>query len=206
MLWRNTDFLKLWLGQTVSLAGTMVGGFALPLVAVLTLEATPLQLGLLRTFDVVPAILVGLFAGVWVDRLRRRPIMVWVDIGRAIVLLSIPVAALLGQLRMEQLYAVAVAVGVLTLLFDVAYRSYLPTLVSREALVEGNARISASNSVVEAAGFGVAGVLVQWLSAPIAILVDAASFLLSALSLRLIRHCEPPPAPPEERESALDEV
>jgi MFS family permease len=206
MLWRNNDFLKLWLGQTISLAGSMIGGFALPLVAVLTLEATPLQLGLLRTFDVVPAILVGLFAGVWVDRLRRRPIMVWVDIGRAIVLLSIPVAALLGQLRMEQLYAVAVAVGVLTLLFDVAYRSYLPTLVSREALVEGNARISASNSVVEVAGFGVAGVLVQWLSAPIAILVDAASFLLSALSLRLIRHDEPPPSPPEARESALAEV
>jgi MFS family permease len=206
MLWRNHDFLKLWLGQTISLAGSMIGGFALPLVAVLTLEATPLQLGLLRTFDIVPAILVGLFAGVWVDRLRRRPIMIWVDVGRAIVLFSIPVAALLGQLRIEQLYAVAVAVGVLTLLFDVAYRSYLPTLVSREALIEGNARVSASSSVVEVAGFGVAGALVQWLTAPIAILVDAASFLLSALSLRLIRHDEPPPTPPEARESALAEV
>ena len=206
MLWRNHDFLKLWAGQTISLAGTMVGGFALPLVAVLTLDATPLQLGLLRTFDILPAIVVGLFAGVWVDRLRRRPIMVWVDLGRALVLLTIPLAALLGELRIEQLYAVAVVVGVLTLLFDVAYRSYLPTLVSREALVEGNAKISASTSVVEVAGFGLAGALVQWLTAPIAILVDAASFLLSALSLRLIRHQEAPPAPPAERESALDEV
>ena len=206
MLWRNSDFLKLWLGQTVSLTGTMIGGFAMPLVAVLTLEATPLQLGLLRTFDILPAILVGLFAGVWVDRLRRRPIMVAVDIARALVLLTIPAAALLGELRIEQLYVVAVLVGVLTLLFDVAYRSYLPTLVGREALVEGNAKISASNSVVEVAGFGLAGVLVQWLTAPIAIVVDAFSFLISAISLGTIRHREPPPAPLEQRESALDEV
>src|SRR5688500_13691764 len=206
MLWRNHDFLKLWAGQTISLAGTMVGGFALPLVAVLTLDATPLQLGLLRTFDILPAILVGLFAGVWVDRLRRRPIMIWVDLGRALVLLTIPFAALLGALRIEHLYVVAVLVGVLTLLFDVAYRSYLPTLVSRAALVEGNAKISASNSVVEIAGFGLAGALVQWLTAPIAILVDAASFVLSALSVGTIRHREPPPTPPEGRVSALEEV
>lgn len=206
MLWRNPDFRRLWLGQTISLAGTMVGGFALPLVAVLTLEATPLQLGLLRTFDILPAVLVGLFAGVWVDRLRRRPIMIWVDVARALILLTIPAAALLDRLRIEQLYVVAVLVGVLTLLFDVAYRSYLPTLVSREALVEGNAKISASSSVVEVAGFGIAGALVQWLTAPIAIVVDAVSFVLSALSLSTIRHEEARPSPPEARESALAEV
>src|SRR5438093_5593531 len=196
-LWRDRDFLKLWVGQTISLAGSMVGGFALPLVAVLTLEASPLQLGLLRVADILPAIVVGLFAGVWVDRLPRRPIMVAVDLGRALLLATIPAAALLGGLRIEQLYAVAVLVGMLTLLFDVARRSYLPTLVGRAALVEGNARISASGSVVEVAGFGVAGALVQLLTAPLAILVDAVSFVASAVSLLLIRRPEPPRAPSE---------
>ncbi|HEV8634559.1 MAG TPA: MFS transporter [Chloroflexota bacterium] len=194
-LWRDRDFLKLWAGQTISLAGSMVGGFALPLVAVLTLEASPLQLGLLRVADILPAIVVGLFVGVWVDRLPRRPIMVAVDLGRALLLATIPAAALLGRLRIEQLYAVAVLVGALTLLFDVAYRSYLPTLVGRAALVEGNARISASSSVVEVAGFGAAGALVQLLTAPLAILVDAVSFVASAVSLLLIRRPEPPRAP-----------
>jgi MFS family permease len=205
-LWRDADFLKLWAGQTISLAGSMVGGFALPLVAVLTLGASPLQLGLLRTADILPAIAVGLFAGVWIDRLPRRPIMLWVDLGRALLLATIPAAALLGQLRIEQLYVVAVLVGVLTLLFEVARRSYLPTLVSREALVEANARISAANSVVEVAGFGLAGALVQLLTAPVAILVDAVSFLASAFSLLLIGRPEPAPTPAEARAGAWAEV
>src|SRR5215207_5146475 len=148
-LWRNPDFLKLWAGQTTSLAGSIVGRFALPLVAVSTLDASPIEMGLLRIADIVPAIASGLFAGVWVDRLRRGQIMIWADLGRAVLLATIPLAAVLGTLRIEQLYAVGVAVGVLTILFDVAYRSYLPTVVSPEALVEGNAKLSASSAVVE---------------------------------------------------------
>ena len=186
-LWRHPDFLKLWAGQTVSLFSSLIGRFALPLVAVLTLDATRAQVALLHVVAMAPGILVGLFAGAWVDRLRRRPIMIRADLGRTLLLLWIPSAALLGLLRIEQLYVVAALTGTLTTFFDVAYRSYLPTLVRREALVEGNSKLQASGSVVEVASFGIAGALVQLLTAPIAILVDAASFLASALSLGLIR-------------------
>jgi MFS family permease len=193
--WRNPDFLKLWAGQTASEAGTLVGRVALPLVAVLTLNASPVEMGLLRTADILPAILFSLFAGVWVDRLRRRPILIGVDLGRALLLATIPLAAVLGTLRLEWLYAVGVGVGVLTILFEVAYRSYLPSLVSREALIEANARLSATSAVVEVGSFTVAGALVQALTAPVAILVDAVSFLASSVSLVLIRHREAPPRP-----------
>jgi MFS family permease len=191
--WRNPDFLKLWAGQTASEAGTLVGGVALPLVAVLTLNASPVEMGLLRTADILPAIAFSLFAGVWVDRLRRRPILIGVDLGRALLLATIPLAAVLDALRIELLYAVGVGVGVLTILFEVAYRSYLPSLISREALIEANARLSATSAVVEVGSFTVAGALVQALTAPVAILVDAVSFLVSSLSLVLIRHREAPP-------------
>ena len=186
-LWRHPDFLKLWVGQAVSLFGSLVGRFALPLVAVVALDASPGQVALLYVAEMAPAILIGLFAGAWVDRLRRRPIMLWADVGRALLLLSIPAAAVAGLLRVEQLYVVVVLVGTLTTFFDVAYRSYLPTLVPRAALVEANSKLQASSAVVEVTAFGAAGVLVQLLTAPVAILVDAGSFLISALSLALIR-------------------
>jgi MFS family permease len=191
--WRNPDFLKLWAGQTASEAGTLVGRVALPLVAVLTLNASPVEMGLLRTADILPAIVFSLFAGVWVDRVRRRPILIGVDLGRALLLATIPLAAVLGALRIELLYAVGVGVGVLTILFDVAYRSYLPSLVSREVLIQANARLSATSAVVEVGSFTVAGALVQMLTAPVALLVDAVSFLVSSTSLVLIRHREAPP-------------
>ncbi|MBV9359000.1 MAG: MFS transporter [Chloroflexi bacterium] len=193
--WRNPVCLRLWAGQTASEAGTLVGRFALPLVAVLTLNASPVEMGLLRTADILPAIVLSLFAGVWVDRLRRRPILIGVDLGRALLLATIPLAALLGTLRIEWLYAVGVGVGVLTIVFEVAYRSYLPSLVSRDALVEANARLSATSAVVEVGSFSLAGALVQALTAPVAILVDAASFLASCASLVLIRHREAAPHP-----------
>ncbi len=191
--WHNPDFLKLWAGQTASEAGTLVGRVALPLVAVLTLDASPAQMGLLRTADVLPAIVFSLFAGVWVDRLRRRPILIGVDLARALLLVTIPLAALLGMLRVELLYVVGVGVGVLTILFEVAYRSYLPSLVSREALMDANATLSATTAVVEVGAFAVAGTLVQLLTAPVAILVDAVSYLASSMSLAVIRQREPLP-------------
>ncbi|HEY3111154.1 MAG TPA: MFS transporter, partial [Chloroflexota bacterium] len=175
------------------------------LVAAMTLNASPLEMSLLHVADMAPALLVGLFAGVWVDRLRRRPIMIWADLGRFLLTLSVPVAALLGALRIEQLYLVALLVGVLATFFDVAYRSYLPSLVRREALVEANARLQATNAVAEVAGFGLAGGLVQLLTAPVAVAVDGFSFLVSAVSLALIGRQEPP-APAETQAGAWAEI
>lgn len=191
-LWRHPDFLRLWAGHTVSLAGSLVGRFALPLVAIITLNASPGQVALLRIMDVLPGVVIGLVAGVWVDRLRRRPLMIWTDIGRAVLLVSIPVAALFGVLSFEQLLVVVLAAGTLTALFEVASRSYLPTVIAREQLVEGNSKLQASGSVVEVAAFGFAGLLVQILTAPITMLLDALSFVVSAVFLAGIRTPEPP--------------
>ena len=142
--------------------------------------------------DVLPGVVIGLLAGVWVDRLRRRPLMIWTDVGRAVLLASIPLAALIGVLTLGQLLVVVIAAGTLTALFEVASRSYLPTVIGRDELVEGNSKLQASGSVVEVAAFGFAGVLVQVLTAPIAILLDAVSFVISALCLGGIRTPEPP--------------
>ncbi len=191
-LWRHPDFLKLWAAQTVSLGGSLVSRVALPLVAILTLDASPGEVALLRMADLLPGILLGLFAGVWVDRLRRRPLMIWADVGRALLLVSIPLAALFGLLRMEQLWVVVFAAGLLTALFEVAYQAYLPSLVSRDELVEGNSKLEASGAAVEVASFGLGGWLVQVLTAPIAILVDAVSFVVSAVCLWAIRTPEAP--------------
>jgi MFS family permease len=205
-LWREPDFVKLWAGQSVSLFGTLIGRFAFQLVAAITLEASPLQMSVLRVFDMAPALLIGLVAGVWVDRLRRRPLLIWADLGRTLLLLSVPAAALLGALRIELLYLVGFSVGVMATVFDVAYRSYLPSIVRRDQLVEANARLQATNSVAEVAGFGLAGGLVQVLTAPIAVLVDALSFLVSAVSLALIRRPESPPSPSAERLGTWPEI
>ncbi len=205
-LWRHPDFLKLWAGQTISAFGSLVSRFALPVTAILVLGATPLQITLLSVAELAPGLLVSVFAGAWVDRLRRRPILIAADLGRALLLGSIPAAALLGRLRIEQLYLVALLVSVLTVFFDVAYRSYLPSLVRREELLEGNSKLQASNSVAEVAGFGLAGVLVQALTAPIAILADALSFLVSAFSVAIMRKPEPPSAPTGEQTNAWREI
>lgn len=209
-LWRHPDFLKLWAGQTVSLFGSLVSVFALPLTAILVLRAGAAQVALLRAAEVVPGIALGLVAGVWVDRLRRRPLMIAADLGRALALASIPFAALTGHLRIELLYAAALVTGTLTTVFDVAYPSYLPTLISREQLVEGNSKLQASGSVAEVGGFGLAGVLISALTAPGAILVDACSFVVSAVSVLLIRKPEPEPtpatAPGAERTGVLREL
>jgi MFS family permease len=205
-LWRHPDFLKLWAGQTVSLFGTLMGRLAMSFTAIIVLGATPLQVALLNAAGLAPGLAIGLFAGVWVDRLRRRPLLVAADFGRALLLASIPAAWVLGRLRIEQLYVVALLVSVLTILFDVAYRSYLPSLVRREELVEGNSKLQASGSVAEVAGFGLAGAVVQALTAPVTILVDSVSFVLSAASLLLIRKAEPAPHPTEHEPDAWREI
>jgi MFS family permease len=204
-LWRHYDFTKLWAGQTVSVFGSMMTRIALPLTALLTLDSSPLQQGFLQAVEAGPVLAAGLFAGVWVDRLRRRPVMIAADLARAVVLLSIPIAAFAGVLTMVQLYAVAAAAALFTTFFDAAYQAYLPTLVGRERLVEGNARLTASASVAEMGGFAAAGVLVQFLTGPLALLIDAATFVASALSLAWIRTPETP-IPPVRQRRVMAEV
>jgi len=205
-LWRSPDFLKLWAAITVSLAGSQVTALGLPLLAALVLEATPVQMGLLIGLERAPALLFGLFVGVWVDRLSRRPMLVVADLGRALLLASIPVVGLLGLLRMEQLYCVAFLCGLLTVLFDVAHQSFLPTLVPRERLAEGNGKLSLSRSFADSAGPGLAGALVQLLSAPIALVVDVLSFLVSALCIGMVRSPEPAPPARSQRGSLRGEI
>jgi len=199
-LWRHRDFMRLWAGQSVSQLGSTITREALPYTAILALGATPIQMGLLGAAGAAPLLLLGLFAGVWADRLRRRPLMIAADIGRALLLLSIPIAFLLGWLRIEQLYLVAALTGVLTVIFNVAYQSSLPGLVRREHLLEGNSKLGLSESVAEIAGPPLGGLLVQLVSGPITLLLDASSFVFSALMLRRIRAKEPPPALPEQHE------
>ena len=193
-LWRRGDFVRLWAAQSISAVGSQVTLLALPLVAALTLEASAFEIGVLAAAETAPFLLVGLFAGVWVDRLRRRPILIATDLGRAALLLAIPLAAWLGLLGMPLLYAVALLTGTLTLFFDVAFLSYLPALVERDELVEGNSKLQASSSTAQVVGPGLAGALVGAVGAPFALLLDAVSFVASAGFLARIRTPEPPPA------------
>jgi MFS family permease len=189
-LTRNPEFVKLWVGQTISVFGSEITNLALPLTAVLILQATPGQMGVLGAMGMLPFLLVGLFAGVWADRMRRRPILMMADFGRFVLLVSIPVALLAGFLTIEYLYIVTFLIGVLTVFFDVSYQAFLPALVGREHLVEGNSKLEITNSAAQIVGPGIAGALIQALTAPVAIIFDAVSFLLSAISLRLIRDVE----------------
>jgi len=194
-LWRHPDFLKLWSGQTISLFGSQITFLALPITAALVLQATPAQMGFLAAAEMAPSLLVGLFAGVWVDRLRRRFVMVSADIARGLLLGIIPIAVLFNFLGMPLLYALGFLLGVFNFLFDVAYRSYLPSLVKRNDLMEANAKLEVTNSLAYIAGPGLAGWLVDVLSAPIAIAADAVSFFLSAFAIGSIKKPEAAPEP-----------
>ncbi|HVM58162.1 MAG TPA: MFS transporter [Gaiellaceae bacterium] len=194
-LLRNPDFLKLWTGQTVSQLGSQVSQLALPLVAVLVLHVSAFYVALLGTVDLLPFLLFALPAGVWIDRIARRPVLIAADAGRAVALASIPLVAAFGSLTIWQLYAVGFVTGTLTVFFDVSYQSYLPSLVGRQHLVEGNAKLELSRSAAQIAGPGLGGALVGAISAPYAIAVDSASFVFSAVSVGLIRRREPRPEP-----------
>ncbi|MGH7947630.1 MAG: MFS transporter, partial [Candidatus Binataceae bacterium] len=202
----NRGFVRLWIGETVSVFGSRMGGVALSFAAVIALGATPMQMGLLAAVRIAPALAVSLFAGVWVDRLARRPILIGADIARALLLGTIPLAAYAATLRIEHLYAVMFVVAMLDVAFDVAYRSYLPTLVAREQLIDANSKLTASSAVAEVAGFGLAGWLVQWLSAPFAILVDALTFVFSAGAIATIRAEESNAEHRRQRDGVLREI
>lgn len=190
-LWRHADFLKLWIGQTVSQLGSVVTRTAVPLVALLVLGAGPTEMALLVVSASLAVLLVGFVAGAWVDRLRRRPLLIWADALRALLLLSIPVAHALHVLGMPQLYVVMFATACLAAVFDAAYPAYIPSLIGVDRVVEGNSKLATSDSIAEIGGPSFAGTLVQVASAPFAILIDAISFGVSAVSLVLIRTPEP---------------
>lgn len=192
-LWRHPDFLKLWTGQTISLAGSQVTTLALPLTAILLLKADALEMGVLRAVQYAPFVLVSLLVGVWTDRVRRRKLLIGADYGRALLLGSVPPVILLGGRWMAYLYVVGFAVGILTVIFNIAYQAHLPSLVDRDQLVEGNSKLEASRAMTQVAGPSLGGLFVELLSPPAAIVIDAASFLVSAVSLQLIRTPEPDP-------------
>jgi len=188
---RQADFRQLWLAQTVSQLGTQITVLALPLAAILVLHASTFEVAVLGALEFLPFLLFTLPAGAWVDRLPRRPVLIAADIGRAALLLVIPASYALGSLAVWQLYVIGFGVGTFTVFFDLAYQSYLPSLVGRESLAEGNARLEVSRSAAQVLGPGTAGLLVGVAGAPVAILADSLSYVGSAAFLMRIRRAEP---------------
>jgi MFS family permease len=200
------DFQKLWAGQTISFIGNEVTAFALPLTAVLVLGASASEMGILVAFQHLPMALFGLVAGVWVDRLRRRPIIAACSFLGGMLLASIPLAWMSGTLTLTQIYVVSFGTGTFFVFSQVADRAYLPTILNSSQLMVGNSKISLSGSVAQTVGPGFAGVLVQWLTAPIAIAVDAVSFLIAGLFTLSIRTPEPKPPSAGTRTRTVAEV
>ena len=196
-LWRNRDFLKFWGGETISLFGSQITTLALPLTAISVLGATAGDLGLIGAAGFAPFLLFTLVIGVWIDRWRRRPVMLMANVARGLLLAVVPILAVLGVLEIWHLVVIAFAVAVCQVFFELAYQSYVPSLVERRHLVEGNAKLQTSAAAAEVGGPGVAGLLIQAVTAPVAIVVDAVSFLVSAVAIGRIRKPEPPPGPHE---------
>ena len=192
-LLREPDFGRLFAATALGQLGDRIIFLALPLVAIVALDADEFQVGLLTAMTTAGSLLVGLPTGAWVDRMRKRSVMISTDLTRALVLVTVPVAWWAGLLTVWWLYAVALVHGVLTVFFDVAYVSYLPHLVGRDNLVEGNAKLSAIRSVTSISGPGIAGPLVGWVGAPATLLVSAAGMAMSGLLAITIRKQEPQP-------------
>ena len=205
-LWSNGAFVRVWTASTISTFGSLITRIALPFVAILVLGSGAIEIAILRSVDLAAALLFGLLAGAWVDRLRRRPILIWSDLLRGLLLASIPLAFLMGALTLVQLLVVAAATAILSTFADAADNAYLPTIVEREQLVGANGALAASGSAAEFSAFGISGFLVQVLTAPIAILVDAITFVFSASLVISIRRLEPEPPRREQREPVLDEI
>jgi predicted MFS family arabinose efflux permease len=193
----HPDFRRLWTADLLSQLGIRLGMTAAPLLAVITLNATTLQVSLLRTCETAAWLLLGLFAGAWIDRMRCLPVLVIADLGRALFFGSIPVAAWFGVLTLTQLYVVLGLAGFLTVLFDVAHNAYPPRLLAPEQLLSANAKLAGNHSIAAVVGAGAGGFLVQWLTAAVTLGLNALTFLWSALWLRSIRTPEPRPAPAE---------
>jgi MFS family permease len=201
-LWRQSDFMKLWSGQSISQFGDEITLLAIPLLAINILGAGALEMGILGVVRFLPWIFFTLPAGVWVDRMRRRPILIGADVARAVLLGSIPLAFIGGWLTLLQVYLVAFAAGTLEVFFDVAYQSYLPSIVRRDELVEGNSKLELSRAGSSVIGPTVAGFLIEAVRAPFAIAFDALSYLGAALFIGLIRRPETGPAPHDPADGA----
>jgi MFS family permease len=192
-LWKHQDFLRFWMGDTVTQFTGQVTDLALPTIAVLTLQVTAFQLGVLNALGFVAFPILGLFVGVWMDRTRRRRVMITVNLVEAAALATVPVAFVLGVLSLYQLYTVALVMGTCTLFFDVAYQSYLPSLVERDDVVEGNQKLQTSASAAQVAGPSVASGLMQLFGAALSIVADALGTFIATLALVSIRKPEPRP-------------
>lgn len=203
-LWAG-DFPKFWAGQTVSTLGSQVTLLALPLIFV-ALDASAAEMGILRALQFLPYLLFGLPIGAWVDRVARRPLLMTADLGRAALLLSVPAAALFGVLHIEHVLFVAFAAGTLTVVFDVAQQAFVPALVSREHLVPANEQLEASRSVGLTLGPAIGGPIVQLAGAPFALVLDAASFVVSALTLRAVRSVPETITPPTVQRDMRAEI
>jgi MFS family permease len=189
-LWNNADFLKLWTGQSISEFGSQVSQLAIPWLAAVGLHASAFQFSLLGVLGFLPFILFALPAGVWVDRLQRRPILIFGDASRAVLLALIPILWATHTLRMWHLLALQFVIGIFTVFFDVAYQSYLPSLVEREQLIEGNAKLQLTVSVTQVAGPSTSGALIAAITAPYAVVADALSFVISTVFMLRMRHRE----------------
>ncbi|MFI7214388.1 MFS transporter [Micromonospora maritima] len=205
-LFRHRDFRLLWTGHTVSAVGSNMTTVALPLVAVAVLDATTFQVAVLTAAAWLPWLLAGLPVGAWVDRVRRRPVMIGADLAAAALFLSIPVAASLGLLTVWQLLVVALGAGLARVFFETADQVYLPTLLPPEQVPEANSRLHATQTASYLVGPGLAGLIAQLAGAVVAVALDAVSFLFSALCLHRIRAVEPRPRRPAEASSLRREV
>ena len=205
-LWNNRDFLKLWGAQTISLFGTQTASLAYPLTAILVLQASSFEVGILRATGAASAVLIGFFVGVIVDRTSRKRILIFADLGRALLAASIPAAAFSGVLRIEYLYLITFFTGALNITSEVAGMAFLPALVEKENLVEGNSKFATTESAATIVGASLSGALVQILTAPVTIIIDAVSFVFSALFVWLIRASEAKIAAPEARRSVQAEI
>lgn len=204
-LWQNQDFLKLWSAQTISVFGTQTASLAYPLTAILVLEASSVQMGILRASAAVSAVLVGFFAGVIVDRLSRKRLLIATDLGRAFLAALIPLAAFNGVLKIEHLFVISFFAGALNITSEVAGMAFLPSVVKKENLVEGNSKFATTDSAAAIAGPGLSGLLVQILTAPVTILIDAVSFIFSAVFVWKINAPEQE-IPVEKRQSVRSEI
>jgi MFS family permease len=189
-LWSHPDFVKLWTGQSISELGSQVSQLAIPWLAAVDLHASPLAFSLLGVLGFLPFILFALPAGVWVDRLRRRQILIVGDTARAVLLVLIPVLWFAGVLEIWHLLVLEFVIGVFTVFFDVAYQSYLPALIEREHLVDGNSKLQVTVGIAQVAGPSLAGGLIGAITAPYAILVDSVSFVISSVFMIRMRHRE----------------
>jgi MFS family permease len=206
-LWRHADFLRLWTGQSISELGSQVTLVALPLTAILVLHASAFRVAILSSFEFAPFLLFGVIAGVWIDRLPYRQVLIVADLARAAALGSVPLAYAFGALTLGQLYAVGFLTGTFTVFFSLAYHAYLPSMLERDLLMDANAKLESTRSIAQTAGPAAGGGLVTLASAPAAIIAEAASFVFSAALLIAIRAParRPSEAPSRDLRSELRE-